>query len=311
MRIVWLRPVSWSFLLFAIMTPCIPRAQDAPEIPVAEPNPNPEPEPEPTLEPDPSQDTQEFKNSRMPPVRLEPERLSLPDDIDFSRSHKDSSTPDALLGNTANDDSEFQRKKEKGTWDKIIDPVVLQEEITSRHFLGAGLSYSNHGITKGLFGVSDDTVLKGHVSEKMFNLFLLVDLGWQENSIEAFRIRWGLGRVGLGIPDDIRNAYAAGLLEEQLSLMTLDFTLKSPLNRSAKDMQYWWGGGLNLHYAFSSQTSSSGGARASQLRHSSSISPVLSMGADLNSGNAQQVFLQGDWILFKAIQFSIGLRTRL
>ncbi len=241
------------------------------------------------------------KRSSLPPVRLEPERLRLTND---SYQGNETSAPDALT------EKNIEGYEEKDMWDEIIDPTIIQEEILSRHFLGAGLSYSNNGVTRGMYSISDDTILKGNVSEKMFNIFLLVDLGWNEAAQEAFRIRWGLGRAGINIPDDIRSNYTSGVLEEQLTLMTLDFTLKTPLSHE-DEMFYWWGAGLNLHYAFSSQTAASGGVRESQLRHSSSISPVLSIGMDVNTDGPHQVIFQGDWILLKSFQFSAGIRTRL
>ena len=246
-------------------------------------------------------------SSALPPIKLEPERLRLPE---VQVSPLMQMTPSALT-TSGNEDEDEESDGEKGFLDGIIDDSVVHEEVSSKSFLGAGLSYSNNGVTRGMFTITDDAALKGRVSEKMFNIFLLLDLGWRESSAEALRVRWGLARSGVKIPDDVRAAYSAGVLEEQLTLMTLDFTLKNPIDSEDKDYFLWWGGGLNLHYAFSSQTSSTGGARESQLRHSSSISPVLSVGADINSDSAHQVFVQGDWLLWKAVQFSVGLRTRL
>lgn len=204
-----------------------------------------------------------------------------------------------------------QDAKEERFWEQIGDIEVSQDSKRNSYLVGVGTLFSNHGLSKAMFKVSQDDVLLGEAGEKSFGVFLLLDLGWRGDSSEALRVRWGMARTSLAIPDSIRSSNDADSLEESLSLMTLDFNVKQNLDLENDDMRPWWGAGLGLRYAFSSQTSGSGSNRVSQLRHSSAIAPLLSLGADFPTNKAHFIFAQLDWLIFTGYQFSIGLSTRL
>lgn len=202
-------------------------------------------------------------------------------------------------------------EEEEQFWEQIGDIDVSTDSKRNSYLVGVGALYSNHGLSKALFKVSDDELLLGEAGEKTFGVFFLLDLGWRADGSEALRIRWGMARTALSIPDEIRSANAADSLEENLTLMSLDFNVKQNLDLSNDDMRFWWGAGLGLRYAFSSQTSGSGASRVSQLRHSSAIAPMVSLGADFPTNKAHYLFAQVDWLIFTGYQLSLGLSTRL
>jgi hypothetical protein len=191
----------------------------------------------------------------------------------------------------------------------MLDVPVSSAPYTSRNFLGLGLSHSNTGVTRGLFKISEDDVLQGKVLESSWGMGLIVDMGWSEDAVSSFRMKWGLSRVKLGLSDSLRSAYAPDSLEEALSTVSLDFILRDFI---ASDVGgFWWGGGFGVRYAWSSSTSGTGNDRVSKLRHSSVLAPLLSLGTDMPLDQGHQLMLQADWMLLNAYQLTVGLRTQL
>jgi hypothetical protein len=191
----------------------------------------------------------------------------------------------------------------------MLDVPVSSTPFTSRNFLGLGLSHSNAGVTRGLFKISEDEVLQGKVSESAWGMGLVVDMGWSEETVSSFRMKWGLSRVRVGLSDTLRSAYAADTLEEALSIVSLDFVLRDLF--PSDDAGFWWGGGFGVRYAWSSSTPGAGSARVSKLRHSSALIPLLSLGSDVPLDHGHQLIIQGDWMLLNAYQLTVGLRTQL
>ncbi|MEO5666786.1 MAG: hypothetical protein ABIR96_01870 [Bdellovibrionota bacterium] len=191
----------------------------------------------------------------------------------------------------------------------LLEVPISEAAYTSRNFVGLGLSYSNTGVTRGFFKITEDKVLQGKVSEKSWGMGLIMDLGWSEETASSFRIKWGLSRVRVGLTDALRAANGPDTLEESLNIFSSDFLLRDVL--PADEPGLWWGGGFSIHYAWSSSTGGAGGNRSSKLRYSTALSPMLSIGSDVRLDHGQQLIVQGDWLLVKAFQLTVGLRTQL
>lgn|GEM_PF-2314620 len=197
----------------------------------------------------------------------------------------------------------------------VAEEDLTEEEVsfvyTSLHNLGVVLSYSNSGVTKGMYTVSDDAILRGKVSESVWGLGLLMDLGWSEDALSSLRTKWSWGRERVTIPQNIRDAYPADSLEESLNLFMMDFVMRAGLPGVDLGNPLWMGFGFSVHYALSSSTNGSGSGRQSRLKNSTSLSPILAVGSDIPLQEGHQLIVEADWLLFKGLQFSLGLRTRL
>lgn len=193
--------------------------------------------------------------------------------------------------------------------DPLLEVPMSDAPYTSRNYVGLALSFANTGVTRGLFKISEDEILQGKVSERSWGMGLILDLGWNEESASSFRMKWGLNRVSVGLSDELRAEHGPDTLEESLNVLSLDFLLRDVL--PSDDADLWWGAGFALRNAWSSHTAGSGSGRISRLRHSTALSPILSIGSDMPLERGHHLVLQADWLLIKAYQLSIGLRTQL
>ncbi len=191
----------------------------------------------------------------------------------------------------------------------LIDVPVSAVPFTSKNFLGLGLSFSNAGVTRGMFKATQDEILMGQVGESSWGMGLIAD--WSEEGRSSFRMKWGVSRVRVELTDALRAEHGPDSLEEALNLVTLDFVLRDVLPVDDSGMDLWWGGGFTVHHVWSSSTPGRGQQRVSKLRHSTMASPLVSLGTDLGSRQGHQILLQGDWILTNGFQLTVGLRTQL
>lgn len=191
------------------------------------------------------------------------------------------------------------------------EPELKINSFSSLNHIGLGLSMTNNGVTNGLYNLTEDTLLKDVVSEKIWGIGLIFDLGWDEESISSLRTKWQWGRDRIQIPPATRAEHPADSLEEMLNLFMLDFVIRTKPKAFDFGFPLWVGAGFSIHYAISSSTGGAGSDRKSRLKNSTSLSPLLSFGSDIPLDDGQEVILEADWLIFKAYQFTLGFRTRI
>jgi len=237
---------------------------------------------------------------------------SLPDvnaDALNSSSQNTDQDPGATSNVNPNEDPNVGIESQDSRLLPMLDVPMSNSAFTSRNFIGLGLSYSNAGVTRGKFKITEDDTLQGKVSESSWGMGLIFDLGWSEEASSSFRMKWGLNRVRVGLTDALRSEYGPDKLEEALNTASLDFLLRKVL--PTEDADLWWGGGFAIRYAWSSSTAGGGAERVSKLRYSSAFAPMLSLGTDVVLEQGHQLVVQADWLLLNAYQITVGLRTQL